>query len=94
MVARNVGAMMKTNSLGYHIVIVEKEIRSFEARVLELPDIAEYAATYEEVYQLAREAIQMTFDVFQKKGRVMPLPIHESHLVKSSLAKDIFDENH
>ena len=47
----------------------------FEARVQELPDIVEYADTYEEAYQLAMDAIATTAEVFAEKGRRMPEPV-------------------
>jgi predicted HicB family RNase H-like nuclease len=47
----------------------------FEARVQELPDVAEYADSYEEAYQLALDTIQTTADVFAEQGKRMPAPI-------------------
>ena len=46
----------------------------FEARVKELPDLMEYADSYEEAYQLAIDAIETTAEVFAGKGRAMPQP--------------------
>ncbi|MGF1643242.1 MAG: toxin-antitoxin system HicB family antitoxin [Thiotrichales bacterium] len=47
----------------------------FEARVRELPDLAEYADTFEEAYALAIDAIETTAAVLAEKGKPMPLPI-------------------
>jgi predicted HicB family RNase H-like nuclease len=47
----------------------------FEAKVKELPDIAEYAETHEEAYSLALDSITVTYEVFNEKGRTMPPPI-------------------
>jgi predicted HicB family RNase H-like nuclease len=46
----------------------------FEARVRELPDIAEYADTFEEVYALAVDSIEVTMEVLAEKGKTMPDP--------------------
>ncbi len=47
----------------------------FEARVKELPDLAEYADSAEEVYALAIDAIETTAAVFLEKGIAMPVPL-------------------
>ncbi|MBN2429619.1 MAG: toxin-antitoxin system HicB family antitoxin [Deltaproteobacteria bacterium] len=47
----------------------------FEAKVKELPDIAEYGETHEEAYSLALDSISVTCEVFYEKGRTMPPPI-------------------
>ena len=46
----------------------------FEARVKELPDVAEYADTFEEAYALAIDTIEMTAEIFSAKGKAMPAP--------------------
>ncbi len=46
----------------------------FEARVKELPDIAEYADTYDEAYLLAIDAINTTALIYGEKNREMPQP--------------------
>lgn len=46
----------------------------FEARVRELPDVAEYADTHEEAYALALDTISTTATIFAEKGRAMPEP--------------------
>jgi predicted RNase H-like HicB family nuclease len=46
----------------------------FEARVKELPDVAEYGETYEEAYDLAVDTIETTAKLLVEKGRGMPLP--------------------
>ena len=47
----------------------------FEARIKELPDVAEYADSYEEAYSLAIDTLETTAEVFLEQGKVMPLPI-------------------
>ncbi len=44
----------------------------FEARVKELPDLAEYAESYEEAYSLAVDAIETAAEAFAEKGRRFP----------------------
>ena len=46
--------------------------RCFEARVKELPDIAEYADTWQEAYELALDAIEITASALAEQGRTMP----------------------
>lgn len=46
----------------------------FQARVKELPDVEEYADTHEEAYLLAIDTIETTAEIFQEKGKTMPLP--------------------
>lgn len=47
----------------------------FEARVRELPDLAEYADMAEEAYALAVDAITTTAKVLAERGRHMPAPV-------------------
>lgn len=47
----------------------------FEARVRELPDLAEYAGTADEAYALAVDAIATTARVFSERGKPMPAPL-------------------
>ena len=47
----------------------------FEARVKELPDLAEYAESYEDAYNLAVDAIETAADAFADKGRKFPAAI-------------------
>lgn len=46
----------------------------FEARVRELPDVAEYAETFEEAYTLALDTIETTAEALSERGRAMPMP--------------------
>jgi predicted HicB family RNase H-like nuclease len=46
----------------------------YEAKVRELPDIAEYAETHEQAYDLALDAITATAEAFAEQGRDMPEP--------------------
>lgn len=46
----------------------------FEARVRELPDLAEYADTAEEAYALALDAVTTTAEVLAERGKAMPAP--------------------
>jgi predicted HicB family RNase H-like nuclease len=54
----------------------------FEARVRELPDVAEYADTFEEAYALAIDTIETTADILAQKGRSLPPP--EAHIEEFS----------
>ena len=47
----------------------------FEARVKELPDLTDYADSYEEAYELAIDSIETTMEIFAEKNRPMPMPI-------------------
>lgn len=44
----------------------------YEARVRELPDLVEYADTFEEAYELALDGIETTAEIFAEQGRDMP----------------------
>jgi len=44
----------------------------FEARVKELPDVAEYAETYQEAYELAVDTIGTAAAAFAEQGRPFP----------------------
>lgn len=44
----------------------------FEARVRELPDLVEYAETYDEAYALAIDTIETAAEAFAEKGRAFP----------------------
>ena len=46
----------------------------FEARVRELPDVAEYGDSFQEAYELAIDTIETTAQVFAEQGRKMPPP--------------------
>lgn len=46
----------------------------FQARVLELPDLYEYADTHDEAYGLVIEAIEMTAEALAEQGKKMPAP--------------------
>lgn len=54
--------------------ILAEEGPCFEARVRELPDVAEYADTYQEAYQLAVDTIETTAEALRERGRRMPDP--------------------
>jgi predicted HicB family RNase H-like nuclease len=47
----------------------------FEARVRELPDLAEYADTADEAYELAVDAVSTTAAVLAEHGKPMPPPL-------------------
>lgn len=47
----------------------------FEARVRELPDLAEYADRADDAYALAVDAVATTAKVLAEHGKVMPPPI-------------------
>lgn len=46
----------------------------FEARVAELPDVAEYADSFEEAYALAIDTLEVTAEIFASQGKPMPEP--------------------
>jgi len=47
----------------------------FEARVKELPDLVEYAASYEEAYSLAVDTIETAASMYADKGKNFPFAI-------------------
>jgi predicted HicB family RNase H-like nuclease len=59
--------------------IQEEDGVCFEARIRELPDIAEYADTFEDAYALAIDAIETTAEALSEQGRSMPGPISEDN---------------
>lgn len=48
--------------------------KCFEARVIEFPDLAEYADTYGEAYELIIDSITRTCDYLRSKGKHSPKP--------------------
>ena len=61
----------------YNITVRRSEFEGemcFEARVKELPDLAEYGDTFEEAYALAIDAIETTAEVYAEKEKPMPVP--------------------
>lgn len=46
----------------------------YEARVRELPDVAEYAESHEEAYALAIDSIETTAVMLKEQGQAMPPP--------------------
>lgn len=46
----------------------------YEARIAELPDVAEYADSFEEAHILATDTIEVTAEMFVTQGKVMPAP--------------------
>ena len=47
----------------------------YEARVAELPDVAEYADSFEEAYALAIDTIEATAEMLAFQGKAMPTSI-------------------
>jgi len=47
----------------------------FEARVAELPDVVEYADSFDEAYALAIDTIETTAAIFEEQGKTIPQPI-------------------
>lgn len=47
----------------------------FEARVAELPDVAEYADSFDEAYALAIDTIETTAEAFAAQGKSIPAPM-------------------
>lgn len=69
------------NPHDYNITIRRGEFEGevcFEARVRELPDLVEYADSFDEAYALAIDSIEVTAEVFAEQGRKMPAPIEIS----------------
>ena len=61
----------------YNISIRRTEVEGeicYEARVKELPDLAEYGDSFEEAYALAIDSIETTMEILAEKGRNMPQP--------------------
>ncbi len=52
----------------------EHEEPCFEARVRELPDVAEYADSFQEAYELAVDTIETTAHALAEQRRKMPSP--------------------
>ena len=64
------------NANSYNVIIrFCNDNACFEAKVKELPDVAEYADSYEEAYNLAIDTIETTAQVMKGKGRKMPDPL-------------------
>ena len=51
----------------------------FEAKVKELPDIAEFADTHEEAYSLVIDSIETTAEALKEEGKIMPSPLIEEN---------------
>lgn len=49
----------------------------FEARIKELPDVCEFAETYDEAYELAIDTIETAAEMYAEEGREFPLPHRE-----------------
>jgi predicted HicB family RNase H-like nuclease len=47
----------------------------FEARIAELPDVAEYADSFAEAYNLAIDTVETTAEIFAEQGTHLPPPI-------------------
>jgi len=69
---------MSFDSNAYNITIRRAVVEGgvlFEARVKELPDVVEYAESYDEAYDLAIDTIDATFAGFSDQGKEMPSPV-------------------
>lgn len=70
--------MMIADARAYNITVRWGEFEGdslFEARVKELPDLVEYAESYEEAYELAIDAIETTAAAMAERGASMPIPL-------------------
>lgn len=68
---------MSLEASAYNIVIRKAVIDTetfFEARVKELPDVIEYADSWDEAYELAIDTIETTAEHFEDRGKNMPAP--------------------
>jgi predicted RNase H-like HicB family nuclease len=66
---------MKIDPHAYNITIRRADFEGemlFEARVKELPDLAEYGESFAEAYDLAVDAIETAAEAFAEKGRAFP----------------------
>ena len=69
--------MTKIDATNYSITVRHGDFGGelcFEAKVKELPDLAEYADSWQEAYELALDAIDTTATLLAEQGRDMPLP--------------------
>lgn len=69
---------MKMDPHAYNITIRRDIFEGetlFEARVRELPDLVEYAETYDEAYALAIDTIETAAEAFAEMGRAFPQAI-------------------
>jgi len=69
--------MAEVNPYAYTITIqgIEDEgERVFEATVAELPDMADYAETFRDAYDLAIQTIQGAAELYAESGREFPKP--------------------
>lgn len=67
--------MTKINSSKYTIEIRLGEFEEetcYEAKVKELPSLAEYADSYEEAYALALDSIETLAEMYADTGRAFP----------------------
>lgn|SRR5690625_1140873 len=67
-----------TDPRDYSIEVQRRQLDGetvFEARVRELPDVAEYADSFDEAYLLAVDTIETTAAIFAEKRRDMPPPL-------------------
>ena len=65
------------NPYAYSITVREMDFNGdshFEARVKELPDVREYAASAGEAYELAIDTIETAAAMFAEEGRSFPSP--------------------
>lgn len=66
---------MKIDPHAYNISIRKGSFEGdvlFEARVKELPDVAEYGETYAEAYDLAVDTIETAAEAYAEQGRAFP----------------------
>lgn len=66
---------MSIDPTAYNVIIRKANFEGevlFEARVKELPDLAEYGESFDEAYDLAIDAIETAAEAFADKGRAFP----------------------
>lgn len=54
--------------------------RLFEATIKELPDVAEYGNSYQEVYELAVDTIETAATMFAEAGKPFPSPATQEEI--------------
>lgn len=65
----------------YNITVRKGEFEGevcFEARVSELPDVAEYGDSFEEAYALAIDTVEISAEELESQSKAMPVPLEPS----------------
>jgi predicted RNase H-like HicB family nuclease len=69
--------MMKYSAKEYNIVIrYSTPLQLYIGDVLEFPDATEFADTYQEVYELCLDTVEVSLKVIEEQGKEAPRPIN------------------